>query len=307
MNDMRQTHQPIAGIYVAPVTPMRDNLSLDLAQLARVVDFLVTAGVHGLTPCAVTAETEALTVEEHQEVLRTTMETAAGRVPVFLGVGRPSFTETLALVEWAERLSPAGLFVITPFCNGYTLDEVLAYYELLTARTALPIMMYNCPSYSGVNIAPAAAARLARRPTIVATKEGNQAQLHLTVDAVRSDMAVLTARDTYLIESMAVGATGLVSFAANVAPQLVVRIYNACVRNDWETARELQKALVPLVMALVSRSYPTMIKAAMGVAGMAVGQPRRVPTRLSAEESELLYRTVRNALAAEATALAATA
>jgi 4-hydroxy-tetrahydrodipicolinate synthase len=272
---------------------MHDDMSLDIDGLQRLVDHLIGQGIHGLTPCAVTGEAESLSLDEQKQVLRATVEAAAHRVPVYSGIGRSSLLETLALVPYAEEIGSDGLFVITPFCNGYSVAEVDAYYRELARRTALPIMIYNCPGYSKINISPSMSASLAGVPNIVATKEGNQDQLHETVLATGNRLAVFTARDSYLLPSMAVGATGVVSFAANVAPALLVRLYDAVRSGDLPLARDLHCRVTVLVRALVARSYPTMIKEAMRLAGLPSGALRRTGVPVTSEERAVLQDALR--------------
>jgi 4-hydroxy-tetrahydrodipicolinate synthase len=275
---------PVSGVYVAPVTPMNANLTVDVEGLRALVDFLIESGVHGLTPGAVTAEVETLSLAEHRQVLAAATEAAAGRVPVYAGIGRPSILELRELAGYAEGIGADGLFVITPYASAHTIDEVERHYADLADRSALPLMMYNCPGYSGVNIPPPVAARLAALPTVVATKEGQQDQLHETVRYAGVSMSVFTARDSYLLPSMIVGAQGVVSFAANVAPGLIVELYEAARSGDLSRARELHAATSSLVEVLVSRSYPVMIKEAMAALGLPSGPPRRVAGSLSRDE-----------------------
>lgn len=291
-----RSHTLRPGVVVAPVTPMNQDMSLDTPAIALLTDRLIAAGATGLTPCAVTGEPQTLSLEEHLSVLRATVAATRGRVPVYCGVGRPSIIETWQAIDSLTDMGADGVFLITPYASQYSLGEVLHYFQEVADRTPLPIMIYNCPSYSGVNIPPQALATLARVPNIQAVKEGNQAQLGETLALVRSeDFAVYSARDSYLLESLAAGAAGVISFAANVAPELVVAVAQAWGQSDFTRARALQMDVTRLVQMLVLRSYPLMIKLAMDYAGVPAGPCRRVRVELSAEESSQLRR---NALAA---------
>jgi 4-hydroxy-tetrahydrodipicolinate synthase len=276
------------GIVVAPVTPMNDDLSVNYDALAADVDRLIRAGIHGLTPCAVTAEVETLSMEEHRRVLATVVEATAGRVPVYCGVGRPSLLELRDLVEHVHAIGADGLFVITPYASSYSLTEVELHYEDVVNRSGLPTLIYNCPGYSNVNITPQASARLAEHPLIVGIKEGQQSQLHDTVRLVGDRMAVLTARDSYLLPSLVVGATGVVSFAANLAPELHVALFDAVQKGDLTLARRMHEGVCQLVEALVARSYPVLIKEGMRMQGHPVGPARRVAVRVDDNERDRL-------------------
>jgi 4-hydroxy-tetrahydrodipicolinate synthase len=284
------------GIVVAPVTPMNDDLSVNYDALAADVDRLVRAGIHGLTPCAVTAEAETLSMEEHRRVLATVVAANAGRVPVYCGIGRPSLLELRELVDHVHSIGADGLFVISPYASSHSIAEVQAHYEDVAERSGLPTIIYNCPGYSGVNIPPRVSAQLAEHPMIVGIKEGQQGQLHDTVRLVDDRMAVLTARDSYLLPSLVVGATGVVSFAANVAPELHVALFDAVQKGDLALARRMHNGVCQLVEALVARSYPVLIKEGMRMQGHPVGPARRVATRIDDDERDRLR------LALEATA-----
>lgn len=266
-----------AGIVVAPVTPMNQDLSVDWGGFDEMVRFLLSHGIHGLTPCAVTAETETLTIDEHRRILARTVELAAGRVPVYCGIGRTSILEMRELLRYASDIQADGLFVITPYASAYTTDEVYAYLADTADRADLPIMIYNCPGYSGVNISVDGVVALSALDNIVAIKEGNQEQLERVVTATRDrGFEVFTARDSYLLESLIAGAAGVISFAANVAPALLVDLYEAWRAGREGEAMSLQADVEQLVGVLTARSYPLFIKAAMSELGLPAGPARRI-------------------------------
>lgn len=280
------------GVYVAPITPMRDDLSVDLDALADHVDWMIDNGIHGITACAVTAEVETLTLAEHRDVLRVCVQAAAGRVPVLCGVGRPALPELMELVGYSQEIGGDGLFVITPYASAHTASEVVAHDTAVAAATTLPVMIYNCPPYAGVNLAPEHLAELAAVPNILAVKEGNQLQLHDSVLAVPDDFGVFTARDSYLLPSMHVGAAGVVSFVANVAPRQVVDLYGSARQATSQEQRDRHATVARLTSALVSRSYPVMIKAAVELRRPGAGPARRAAPGVTAEELRRLRAVV---------------
>ena len=205
------------------------------------------------------------------------------------GLGAGRFSSSRDLIDLVSAIDGDGLFIITPYASAYTADEALAYFEDCAQRTQLPIMIYNCPPYSGVNIAPTQIAELSKTNNIVAIKEGNQDQLPDAIAATaKADFSVFTARDSYLLESLALGSSGVISFAANVAPVLMVSLQKAWDDGNVESARELQDRVTRLVSVLVSRSYPSFIKAAMRELGLPAGPSRRIETDLSAAERQRL-------------------
>ncbi|MGA7087986.1 MAG: dihydrodipicolinate synthase family protein [Candidatus Dormiibacterota bacterium] len=273
------------GVVVAPVTPMNKDLSVDLVGLRELTRYLVKSGVTGFTACAVTAETETLSVDEHRAVLRAVVEAADHQVPVYCGIGRGSLLETRGLVGFVESIGGDGLFVITPYASAYSLDEVSAYFRDVAGRTTLPVMLYNCPGYSGVNIPPSTVAELASIENILSIKEGEQSQLQADLASVeKTGFDVFTARDSYLLESLSAGAAGVISFAANVAPTLLVALDNAWSEGRAREAQDLHERVVALVRILVTRSYPLFIKAAMNEIGLPAGPCRRIELSLTDEE-----------------------
>jgi 4-hydroxy-tetrahydrodipicolinate synthase len=280
------------GVIVAPVSPMNADLSLDLPALREVVDFLIDSGVHGLTPCAVTAETETLDLAEHRAVLEAVVDQAAGRVPVYCGIGRTSIIETRQLVDFVRGIAATGTFLIPPYATAHTVAEVVAYLSDIVGAAGLPTVLYNCPGYAKAALSASDIAALADNPLVVGVKEGAQEQLHDTLRRCGGSASVLTARDSYLLPSLAMGSPGIVSFAANVSPDLVVGLYQAFEQGDLQRARVYHELVGELVSVLVSRSYPLMIKAAMAAKGLPAGPSRRVATELSDDERRSIERVV---------------
>lgn len=267
-------------------------MSVDYEGLESLVDFMIGGGINGLISCAFVAEVESLDLDEHRQVLKTVIRASGGRVPVYSGVGRSSLLETRELISFAESAGSDGLFVPTPYCNSYSMAEAVAYFKDVASRASIPLMIYNCPTYSGLNLSPELQAKLAETTNVTAAKEGNQSQLHKTVLAGGDNLAVLSARDSHLVESLAVGASGVTSFVANVAPGLVVELYRALVTDDDTLARSLHERLVPLVAALTSRSFPMLVKHAMSLKGLPSGPARRIESPVGEVEVAELERAL---------------
>jgi 4-hydroxy-tetrahydrodipicolinate synthase len=268
---------------------MNKDLSVDLLGLRQLTRYLVKSGVTGFTACAVTAETETLSLDEHRAVLQAVVEASDHQVPVYCGIGRGSLLETRELVDFVEGIGGDGLFVITPYASAYTLDEVSAYFRDVAGRTKLPVMLYNCPGYSGVNIPPSTVAELASIENILSIKEGEQSQLQADLASVeKTAFDVFTARDSFLLESLSAGAAGVISFAANVAPSLLVALDKAWSEGRAKDAQDLHERVVALVRILVKRSYPVFIKAAMNEIGLPAGPCRRVDLGLTNDERVMM-------------------
>jgi len=289
------------GVWAGPITPMNADLTIDFSGLRSLTEFLIDGGVDGLIPAAFTAEVESLDIGEHKRLLETVVESAGGRVPIYGGVSRPSIVETREMVAYAPEVGLDGIFVIPPFCNAYTLPEMVAFVKDVAGRSSLPVMLYNCPNYTKVNFPPEVQSALAEIENIASSKEGNQEQLHGTVLAAGDGMAVFTARDSHLVASLAVGADGVTSFVANIAPRLIVDLFAAATAGDTAVVHELHARVSMLVDALVKRSYPLLLKEAMTILGLPSGPARRIEGGATQAERAELTAALRQALPVEAT------
>ena len=281
----------LEGIVVAMVTPFNDDESLDEARLRAVVRFLVERGVHGLFPAGSQGEFYALTADERRRVLDITLEEAGGRALVMAHAGAVTTREAIALARYAEAAGADAISAVTPFFVAPTQEELYRHYADLAAAVSLPVLAYNNPARTGVNLLPATVARLARDAlNFVGLKDsgGDLSQFVETMRLCPPGFRAFMGRDSLIFAALAHGAAGAVAASANVVPELVVSIYDATAARDYAQGRELQHLLSPLRAAFGLGTFPAMIKEAMGMIGLPAGPARGPVGPLSEEARERL-------------------
>jgi 4-hydroxy-tetrahydrodipicolinate synthase len=255
-----------SGSLVALVTPFKDG-KVDLEKLAELVELHVQAGTNGLVPCGTTGESATLSHEEHELVISTVVRKADGRIPVLAGTGSNSTAEAIRLTRFAREAGADGALLITPYYNRPTQRGLVAHFEAVAKETDLPLVLYNVPSRTGVNMLPQAVIDCARLPNVVGIKEAS-GNVDQTVEILRgSNLTVLSGDDSLTLPLMAVGARGVISVAANVAPKLMVDLVDLAAAGDFAAAREIHLRLFPLFKALFVETNPIPVKAALAMLG----------------------------------------
>ena len=258
------------GCGTALVTPFRQDLSLDEATLRALVRRQIEAGINFLVPCGTTGESPTLTRAEHLRVVEITLEEAKGKVPVLAGAGGYNTREVIELAHEIAALGADGILSVTPYYNKPTQDGLYQHYRAIAASTRLPIVVYSVQGRTGVNVEPGTLARLARIDNIVAVKEasGNIGQMATVLNEVPADFIVLSGDDAVTIPLAALGGRGVISVASNEIPAEMTAIAQACLRNDFPAAREMQARFLPLMNINFVESNPIPVKAAMALMGL---------------------------------------
>lgn len=274
------------GSIVALITPFRKNGSIDHGLVRELVEWHIASGTNAIVPCATTGESPTLSHDEHDEVIATVVKAVNKRIPVLAGCGSNCTEESLRLIKHAESVGADGALVITPYYNKPTQEGMLAHYESLSSATKLPIVIYNVPGRTGVNIKPETVAKLSKIENIVGIKEAS-GSLDQASEIMRStDLDVLSGEDSLNFPLMAMGAAGVISVVANVVPDLVAKLADAALKGDMEEGRRLHKLLFPLSKALFAETNPCPVKAAMAMLGKCENVLRLplVPVRKETEE-----------------------
>lgn len=258
------------GCGTAMVTPFRADLSLDEETLRRLVIRQLESGIHFLVPCGTTGENPTLSREEHLRVVEITLEEAQGKVPVLAGCGGNDTREVVELARDLEGLGAHGLLVVTPYYNKPTPEGLYQHYREVARATRLPIVVYNVPGRTGLNVEPATLARLAEIETVVGVKEasGNISQIAAIFQSVPQDFAVLSGDDAITLPVIALGGVGIISVVSNEVPFAMARLTSLCLEGDFPAAREMQRRLHPLMEINFIESNPGPVKAAMGLMGL---------------------------------------
>lgn len=258
------------GCGTALVTPFKSDLSLDEEALRRLVQRQIEAGIHFLVPCGTTGENPTLSREEHLRVVEITVEEADGKIPVLGGAGGNDTREVVALAREVEARGADGLLVVTPYYNKPTPDGLFAHYREVSRATHLPIVVYNVPGRTGLNVEPATLARLAQLERVVAVKEasGNISQMSQIFQAVPHDFAVLSGDDAITLPLMALGGLGVISVVSNEVPYAMSRLASLCLEGDYPAAQQMHRRLHTLMEINFIESNPGPVKAALAMLGL---------------------------------------
>jgi 4-hydroxy-tetrahydrodipicolinate synthase len=268
---------------------MRDNEDLDLPRLKWFLDHLITAGVHGVFVLGTNSEFYALDEREKQEVIATAVTHVNKRVPVYAGTGAETTREAVRLTNMAEREGADGVSVITPYFVSPNQQEIFDHYRRIAEATALPVLLYNNPSTcGGLKIDVETVARLAEIPNILGVKDSS-GDLQNTCEYIRvvpERFAVMMGRDTLIFPALLMGACGAVPATGNIAPRLLVEIYERFRKGDLEGSKAAQRRLNPVRLALTLGTPPGGVKAALALLGMSLGLSRAPVGPLSADKEK---------------------
>ncbi len=267
------------GVFAAVVTPMKNNEEIDFPQLAAFTDHLVREGVHGLIPLGSTGEYYALSAEERERVLRSTLEVTAGRVPVVAGANAGSTRDVIAYARQAERLGCAGVMLAAPYYSLPQPEELFGHFRAVNDAIGIPIILYNYPGRTGVDMSPEFVERLAELKNVRYVKEstGEMPRITELLRRCGDRMGVFCGCDTIALESLMVGAIGWIGGVVNVLPKSHVSLYELTVKEKNNTAaRDLFFRMLPTLELMEGGGkYTQFVKAACGLAGHPVGPPRR--------------------------------
>jgi 4-hydroxy-tetrahydrodipicolinate synthase len=252
------------------VTPFRKDLSLDEDALRRLIRRQIAGGINFLVPCGTTGESPTLTHEEHLRVVAITIEEAKGKVPVLGGAGGYDTAKVIHMAREIERMGADGILSVTPYYNKPTQEGLYQHYKAIASSISLPIILYNVPPRTNVNIEPATLRRLAEIENIIGVKEasGNIAQMTQVIQQVPEQFIVLSGDDALTLPLVAMGGRGLISVASNEIPAEMTRLVRLCLTGEFATARALQRKLLPLIEVNFIETNPSPVKAAMAEMGL---------------------------------------
>jgi len=259
------------GCGTALVTPFRKDFSLDEEALRRLVRRQIDAGINFLVPCGTTGESPTLTSAEQRRVVEITIEEAKPRkVSVVAGAGGNNTAHVIEMARAFQALGANGILSVAPYYNKPTQEGLYQHYKAIASAVSLPIILYNIPGRTGVNIEPATIARLAEIDNIVGVKEasGNISQMAVVLDMVPSKFLVLSGDDAITLPLMALGGRGLISVSSNEIPAEMTRIVQLALANDFAAAREVHRRYSKLMDVNFVETNPGPVKAALALMGL---------------------------------------
>ncbi len=269
---------PFRGAFVAIVTPFIDG-QLDEQGLKDLIEFQIAAGTHGIVPCGTTGESATLSHAEHHRVVELTIATVAGRVPVLAGTGSNSTSETIELTKHAKAAGADGALVITPYYNKPSQEGLYQHFKSVAEAVDIPIILYNVPSRTSIDLAAATVARCAEVDNIVGIKEAT-ADMNRACDVISrcpADFAVLSGDDFTAMALVLLGGTGVISVTSNVNPKGMADLMNAALAGNVARAREIQYQLFPLMGSMFFDTNPVPAKKALELMGKIKSATPRQP------------------------------
>lgn len=280
------------GVYVPLVTPFDGDGAVNAAALRRLIDWVIDNGASGVVPCGTTGESPTLTHAEHHQVIAWTVEYTAGRVPVIAGTGSNSTAEAIELTRAADALGVDGMLVIAPYYNRPNQQGLLEHFKAVADATAKPIVMYNIPKRTGVNMEAMTTIALSRVPNITGIKEasGDLGQI-MEIIAGTTEFSVLTGDDNLLFPLCALGGHGGICTSSHFLPGEWVRLVTLCRDGQLDEARALHYRLLPLAKVLFCEPNPAPLKAGLNLLGLSVGVPR-LPLVTASEKCTAQVHTV---------------
>jgi 4-hydroxy-tetrahydrodipicolinate synthase len=284
---------PWTGVGTAVVTPFTKSGELDEAAVRRLGRRQIDAGIHFLVPCGTTGESPTLTERERTRVVEILVEEANGKLPILAGAGGYDTKEVVHAARAMQQAGATGLLSVTPYYNKPTPEGLYQHYRAIAESTPLPIIVYNVPSRTGINVDVSTLVRLAQIPNIVGVKEasGNVSQMCEVCRAVPPDFIVLSGDDSLTLPLMAVGGRGIISVSANEIPAEMVQMVEAAERNDFAAARKIHTRIMPLLTVNFIEANPVPVKAAMADMGL-LEESYRLPMVSPRSESREKIRKV---------------
>ncbi len=283
------------GSLVAIVTPLKKG-KVDEKALGDLIDWQIAQGTHGIVPCGTTGESATLTHEEHERVVAFTIEATRRRVPVIAGTGSNSTDEAITLTKHAKKAGADGALLITPYYNKPTQEGLYRHYKAVAESVDLPIVLYNIPGRTSVNMLPPTVARLSSIKNIIAIKEGS-GSLQQVSDVIQScgeRMTVLSGDDALTLPMMVLGAKGVITVTANIVPKDMAKMVDAFAAGKLAEARKFHYKMSPLFAALFFETSPIPVKEALGMMGKCSAELRLPLCPMAADTREKLSRALKD-------------
>jgi 4-hydroxy-tetrahydrodipicolinate synthase len=287
----------LRGVLTALSTPFNQDETIDVETLRKIVDRSIDAGVDGVVAAGSTGEVGALSSEERLLLIKTVIEQANGRVPVIANTGATSTAEAIRLSKAAEQLGADVLMLITPYYEPLSLEETVTYIKDVARSVSIPVMLYNIPPVTGVNLDPATVRALAEEVENIRYIKDSSANWEQALQLIHHHSDVIgtfIGWDAYLYSALVEGAAGVMAGTANVVPEEIVAVTAKIAEGDLAGARELWNAVYPVIDALLTVPFIPAVKAGLTLQGLPAGSPRRPTADLDAADLAKVEKALAN-------------
>ena len=275
------------GCATALVTPFTND-GINFEELRKLIEFQILEGIDGLVICGTTGESSTMSLAEKKSVIDFSVKVTNGRVPIIAGTGRNNTADAVAMSKYAESVGADGLLLVTPYYNKTTQKGLIAHFSKIAERVNIPIILYNVPSRTGLNIEPETCLELSKIPNIVAIKEasGNISQVAKIANLCNDELTIYSGNDDQILPILSLGGLGVISVLSNVYPKFVHEMIMDYLTGNWQKATASQIYSLPLINALFSEVNPIPIKYALNKIGFDCGIPRLPLVELSDKNKE---------------------
>lgn len=283
------------GCGTALITPFTND-GVDFEELRKLIEFQILEGIDSLIICGTTGESSTMSLEEKKSVIEFSIKIANGKVPIIAGTGGNNTKEVISLSKYAESVGADGLLLVTPYYNKTTQNGLIAHFTEIAKSVSLPIILYNVPSRTGLNIEPETCLELSKIPNIVGIKEasGNISQVAKIANLCQDNLAIYSGNDDQIVPILSLGGLGVISVLSNIYPKYVHDLVMDYLTGNWQKATASQVYAIPLINALFSEVNPIPIKYAVNKIGFKAGLPRLPLVELSDKNKEKIDLIMKN-------------
>lgn len=281
------------GCATAIATPFNEE-GVNLKEFAKLLEEQIDQGVDAIIVCGTTGESATMTEEERLQTIECAVKTSKGRVPIIAGTGSNNTKAVIEMNKKVEKLGVDGVLIVTPYYNKTTQKGLIEHYKIIAQNTTLPIILYNVPSRTGVNILPQTCLELSKIENIVAIKEasGNISQIAEIASLCRDNLNIYSGNDDQIIPILSLGGKGVISVLSNIKPKYTHDMCEKFFEGEIEEACKMQIDAIPLIKALFSEVNPIPVKAGLNMIGYDYGIPRLPLIEMSDEGKEILRKTL---------------
>ena len=264
------------GVGTAIATPFDEYNNINYEELKKLLEIQINNGVNAIIACGTTGEGSTLTKDEKIEVIKYCVDEVKGRIPVIAGVGSNNTIEVINNIKFAEKTGVDGFLIVTPYYNKTTQEGLIRHYTLIASETRLPIILYNVPGRTGVDISPETYLELSKIKNIVATKEasGNLSKIAKIKSLCGDSLNIYSGNDDQILPVLSLGGIGVISVLSNIMPQYTSNMINYYFNNEIEKATKMQIDAIPLINSLFEEVNPIPVKYALEAIGFNFGKPR---------------------------------